>query len=261
MKGWPMTSWPELQAAFAGALLNPQGPMPIGVTDPDGTPCPRRFGVYRNNVTVGLAGALAESFPAVRRLVGEDFFRAMAVAYARAEPPRSPVMAVYGAGLPDFIGHFEPAESLPYLADVARIEQAWVEAYHAAEADPLDPSAFAGVAPDALPHLRLQLLPSTRIVRSAYAALSIWRCNTEGESVEPMDDVQASEDALILRPEAEVEVRALAPGGARFLRALLAGRTVVDAWGWALEEAADFDLGAHLAGLLDMGAIIGFEQG
>ena len=176
-----MTPWPELQGAFAGALLDPQRPMPPGVVDPEGIPCARRFGVYRNNVTVGLAGALAESFPAVRRLVGEDFFRAMAIAYARAEPPRSPIMAAYGAGFPDFIARFEPAQSLTYLADVARIEQAWVEAYHAADPEPFDPAAFASVAPDALPHLRLRMHPSMRVVRSAYAALSIWRLNTEAE--------------------------------------------------------------------------------
>lgn len=254
-----MTAWPELQGAIAGALLDPQRPMPSGVVDPDGVACARRFGVYRNNVTVGLAGALAESFPAVQRLVGEDFFRAMAIAYASAEPPRSPIMAAYGAGFPDFIARFEPAKSLTYLADVGRIEQAWVEAYHAADPEPFDPAAFAGVAPDALPHLRLRMHPSMRIVRSAYAALSIWRLNTEAESDEPLDDVDAPEDTLILRPQAEVEVRAIAPGGSLFLAALMAGRTVVEAWGEALPDAADFDLGAHLASLLEMGAIVGFD--
>lgn len=254
-----MTSWPELQEAFAGGLLNPERPVPAGVVDPEGRACARRYGVYRNNVTVGLAGALAESFPAVRRLVGEAFFRAMAIAYARAEPPRSPVMAAYGSGFADFVAGFEPASGLPYLPDVARIEQAWVEAYHAADADPIDPAAFAELPPEALPHLRLVLHPSLKIVRSPYAALSIWRSNIE-EGCEPsVEDAGLAEDVLILRPETEVEVREVAPGGAAFLQALAAGRTVVEAWGGALEETADFDLSAHLAGLLEMGAITGFE--
>lgn len=255
-----MTSWPELQGAFADALLDPQRPTPTGVVDPEGAPCARRFGVYRNNVTVGLSGALAETFPAVRRLVGDDFFRAMAIAYARAEPPRSPVMAVYGAGFADFVARFEPAMGLPYLADVARIEQAWVEAYHAADAAPLDPAAFIGLAPEALPHLRLRLHPSLRIVRSAHAALTIWRCNTEDAGTEPVEDAGRPEDALILRPDAEVEVRAMPPGGATFVHALAAGDTVVEALGAALQAAPDFDLAAHLAGLMEMGAITGFEQ-
>jgi hypothetical protein len=254
-----MTSWPDLQGAFAGALLDPQRPIPPGVVDPEGEPCGRRFGVYRNNVTIGLSGALAESFPAVRQLVGDEFFRAMAIAYARVEPPRSPIMALYGSGFPDFVARFEPAASLPYLADVARIEQAWVEAYHAADAKRLDPALLGTLQPQGLPHLRLRLHPSMRIVRSPYAALSIWRCNTEPDEADALHDVARPEDALILRPEAVVEVRALARGGAAFLAGLLLEMTVVEAWGEALDEAADFDLAAHLAGLMDMGAIVGFE--
>lgn len=254
-----MTSWPDLEGAFAGALLDPQRAIPAGVVDPEGAPCGRRFGVYRNNVTVGLSGALAESFPAVRQLVGDEFFRSMAISYARAEPPRSPIMTTYGSGFPDFVARFEPAASLPYLADVARIEQAWVEAYHAADAEPLDPAAFAALPPEALPHLRLRLHPSIRIVRSRYAALSIWRYNTEADGADALDDVAQAEDALILRPEAEVELRAMAPGGAVFLEALLSGNTVMEAWLEALGEEPDFDLAAHLAGLMDMGAIVGFE--
>jgi hypothetical protein len=254
-----MTPWSELQDAFADALLDPRRPIPGEAVDPDGAAYARRFGVYRNNVAMGISGALAESFPAVRRLVGEGFFRAMAIAYARAEPPRSPVMAAYGAGFPDFVARFAPARSLPYLADVARIEQAWVEAYHAADAVPLDPAAFMGVAPESLPHLRLRLHPSLRMVRSPHAALSIWRWNTEGGASEPLEDLDGPEDALVLRPDAEVEVRAVVPGGALFLQALAAGHTVVEAVGRALEAAADFDLAGHLAGLMEMGAITGFE--
>jgi hypothetical protein len=255
-----MTSWPELQGAFAQALLDPGRPIPEGVVDPQGALCARRFGVYRNNVMVGLSGALAESFPAVRRLVGEDFFRAMAITYARTAPPRSPVMAAYGAGFADFIARFEPAGGLPYLPDVARIEQAWFEAYHAADAAPVDPAAFAKIAPDALPHLRLHLHPSIRIVRSAYAALSIWRYNTEEASERSLEDVEVPEDALILRSVSEVEVRSIPRGGAVFLEALVDEDTVVDAWVKAMEDAADFDLTANLVGLMEMGAIVGFEQ-
>ena len=106
----------ERQGDFAAALLDPGRPMPIGLVGPDGEPSPKRFAVYRNNVVVGLMEALKDAFPAVHRIVGADFFRAMARAYARVEPPRSPIMLDYGAGFPDFVRQFEPAAVLPYLA-------------------------------------------------------------------------------------------------------------------------------------------------
>ena len=137
-----LPSLSEVQAGFAAALLDPAAPVPAGIVGPDRRPAPRRFAVYRNNVVSALANAVAGSFPAVKRIVGEDFFRAMARAYVLAEPPTSPVLLDYGITFPDFIARFAPAASLPYLPDVARIERRWREAYHAEDAEPLPPDAL-----------------------------------------------------------------------------------------------------------------------
>src|SRR3546814_18820662 len=92
----------------------------------------------------------------------------MARVFAAATPPSSPVLLHYGAEFPDFIASFPPAESLPYLADVARIERAATEAYHECEAIPLILSALADVPPDRAPMLRVRLHPSLRLVRPPY---------------------------------------------------------------------------------------------
>ena len=156
----------EVQAEFAAALLDPAAPVPDGIVGPGRRPAPRRFAVYRNNVTSALANAVAGSFPAVRRIVGEDFFRAMARDYVRAEPPTSPVLHDYGTTFPDFIARFAPAAPLPYLPDVARIERRWFEAYHAEEADPLPPAALSGLGEAELPGLTFTMHPSLRLVGS-----------------------------------------------------------------------------------------------
>ena len=52
---------------------------------------------------------------------------------------------LYGDGFPAFVASFPPAGAIPFLADVARLENAWVEAYHAAEAGALAIDALAGV--------------------------------------------------------------------------------------------------------------------
>src|SRR5260370_1040275 len=135
-------------------------PMRPGLVGPNVRPSSKRFAVYRNNVVAGLTETLKDAFPAVRRIVGADFFQAMARAYVVAEPPRTPILLDYGAGFPDFIRQFEPAASLPYLEVVARIERAWTEAYHAPEASPLDPAAFTAIGPSQLPEIRLLLHPS-----------------------------------------------------------------------------------------------------
>ncbi|MEO8668615.1 MAG: DNA-binding domain-containing protein [Bauldia sp.] len=245
----------EVQAAFAAALRNPAIGPPAGVVGPDAGPAPRRFAVYRNNVSVSLANALASAFPVVGRIVGAEFFQAMARTYVVAEPPRSPVLLDYGATFADFIASFAPAASLPYLADVARIERAWREAYHAADAVPLGPADFARIGEAEIPRLTLKLHPSARILRSPYPARTIWTMNAIDGVIEPVD-LSLAEDSLIGRPEAEVEVRAVPPGGADFIDALFAGAPLGQSAAAGLAAAREFDIAANLAGLIGAGLVI-----
>ena len=246
----------DRQRAFAAALLDPAASVPAGIVGPDGKPSARRFAVYRNNVAVGLIEALRTAFPATCRLVGTDFFTAMAREFALRSPPVSPVMHDYGAAFPDFISIFEPASSLPYLPDVAHIERAYVEAYHALEAKPVEPSEFAAIPAEQAGALRLLLHPSVRIVRSRFPALTIWRMNVGDGVPAPVDVAFGGEDALIVRPDAEVEVRAVPPGGAAFVAELADGRTLEQATLAAFEEAASFDLAGNLAALIGAGLFI-----
>jgi putative DNA-binding protein len=249
----------ERQHGFATALLDPALPMPDGLVGPDGEPGPKRFAVYRNNVVVGLTETLKDAFPAVHRIVGADFFRAMARAYVMVEPPHSPILIEYGAGFPDFIRRFEPAAVLPYLADVARIERAWTEAYHAPEAPPIDPSVFTAISSAQLPTLRLELHPSLRVVRSHFPALTIWQMNVADGVPAAVDFNAGGEDVLVARPMADVEVRSIPEGSLEFIRALADGRSVLVALEEALITSPRFDLSANLSDLMHAGALVGYD--
>lgn len=246
----------ERQTEFAAALLDPTLPAPPGLIGPDGEDSPRRFAVYRNNVSVALIDALRANFPATCRIVGEEFFRVMARAYALSEPPPSPVLLDYGASFPDFIARFEPVGSLPYLADVARIERAWTEAYHAPEAGSLNPAVLSNVPHDQADHLCFRVHPSVRIVRSRLPALTIWRMNVDDGVPAPVDLDSGGEDTLAVRPEADVEVRSIPPGGAEFIMALAEGQMLVEAAMAALRAARCFDLTANLTALLSAGVFV-----
>ena len=92
--------------AFAAALGEPSAPPPAATHGRLGAPDARRFAVYRNNVAVGLIGALEARYPVSRRIAGDDLFRAMARAFVRAHRPRSPVMIAYGEEFPEFMTEY-----------------------------------------------------------------------------------------------------------------------------------------------------------
>ena len=230
-------------SAFARALADPHAP-PAGDA--------RRFAVYRNNVAVGLIRNLEARFPVTRRLVGDDFFRGMAGAFVAREKPRTPVMIHYGAAFPAFVRGFAPAAELPYLPDVAALEDAWAQAFHAAEAEPLPATALAEVAPERLEGLRFAFHPAARLLEFATPAASLWAAHQgEGDPVAP--EVWAPEAALVTRPQADVQVLRLPEGGSAFAAALRDGATLGEAAAPLI--AAGGDPGAHLVGLIQAGAV------
>lgn len=203
-----MPHFAEIQTAFAAAVLDPAAPSPGAVLGDDPSQREKRFAVYRNNVVSGLVGQLAQSFPVVQRLVGDEFFRAMARAFVLAHPPRSPVLLSYGDGFPPFIADFPPASGLPYLADVAALEALRIRAYHAADARAVTSTEItarlrAGRFATLKPH------PAAHLLRSAFPVLAIWHANQPGS---PSSRVTArkGENVLIVRPGMTVQCHPVA---------------------------------------------------
>jgi hypothetical protein len=246
--------------AFSSALTDPDQETPRVVTGPNGKAAIKRYDVYRNNVTVSLIDALAAVYPAVQRITGVEFFRAMARFHVRATPPASPLLFEYGRDFPAFIERYEYARSMPWLADTARIERAWLDAYHASDAQPLSPAALASVPPERLADVVFTAHPATRIICSRFSAVTIFAANRNAASVGRIE-AATPEDALITRPDLDVVVRHLPPGGAVFLRYLISGRSLGEASASALEASPSFDIAAGIAGMIEAGAFIGVTPG
>ncbi|WLG52118.1 DUF2063 domain-containing protein [Pseudomonas sp. FP1742] len=240
------------QATFAAALLDPQQPCPEGLCSTNGADPASRFAVYRNNVQSSLINALADSYPVVVQLVGEEFFRAMAGSYVQSCPPQGPLIKDYGKDFAGFIDHFEPAACVPYLADVARLERLRVQAYHAADAQPLSHAQIATALadPQALSELTVGLHPSLNLLTSAFAVVRIWAAHQQDASLAGVD-LDHGQNALVLRNGLEVEVFTIDQGASTFIQSLRLGQPLSQ----ALETAPAFDLSQTLALLISHNAI------
>lgn len=243
------------QTSFAEALLDRTKPVPQGLRSWTGAEPRKRYGVYRNNVATGIARALATRFPATEKIVGGDFFTAMARDFVLNSPPVSPVLMQYGEDFPDFVAAFPPAASLPYLADVVRLENARVTAYHARDEAPVDPQALSRIAPDRMSGLLFSFHPAVTVLTSAYPIVTIWAMNSGIRELAAIERWTA-ESALVTRPELSVLTREINSGSAHFLRALQNRATLGEAFESTLAVAPDFNLGVNLADLLRSGAVI-----
>jgi hypothetical protein len=237
----------ELQEAFRDHLLGRDAsPALTAQVREDGIPVARRLAVYRNNVGHALMEALGAAYPVVRRLVGEDFFVAVARNYTRAHPPTRGTLIGYGEGFPDYLEKLPAAARLPYLADVARLERAWLAAYHASDATPLQAGDLTHLPPESLPALRLRLHPSARLLATRHPVREIWALNRQPGPVPAMRLGGGPEYSLIIRPRLTVGIRPLSAGEYTFLRALMDDATLTGAFEAALAVAPNLDLQTHL---------------
>lgn len=255
-----LTRHPSYAASFAMGLMDPTHDAPDGVMARAGKGVVRRYNVYRNNVIVSLIDTLATIYPAVQRITGAEFFRTMARFHVRAMPPTSPLLFEYGREFPDFIESYEYARDMPWLADTARIERAWLDAYHAAEAPVLEADALTTVDPAMLATLHFSPHPAVRVLRSKYPAVAIFTMNKAEGPVSPLCSNDA-EDALITRPDADVIVSRLPVGGAVFLMSLIQGATLGAAATAAFAESPSFDLAANLGGMMSAGVFSTIHDG
>ncbi len=248
----------DLQSRFAIALFDP------GSTGFDldirahGLRGASRLSVYRNNVIHSLTEALRVSYPVVERLVGAAFFDYAARSYVRDVPSRSGDLEDYGASFPAFLKRLPGAASLPYLHDVALLEWACQEVYHAAEAEPLDLDALASVPAERQGMLRLQLHPASRLLVSDHPVLRIWQVNQPGYRGEDTVDLDlGGVRLLVIRRGIETEIERLSAGEFAFLLALRDEWTLALACVAALAAEPGLDLAPVLSAHIARRTVVG----
>lgn len=204
----------ELQALVAAALLDPDrtGRMTAWVSEVD---C---LNIYRNTMRSSLTGALRLTYPATERVVGEAFFEGAAAAFVGAHPPRSAWLDQYGGDFATFLAGFEPARSLAYLPDLARLEWAVAAANGAVDGPRLDPALLTGDE-RLIPH------PSLRLVTLDWPVDQVWDAlqREDDAALSAIVMVSSPHALLIHRGIAGVMIRPLDPPERRFTEALLAG--------------------------------------
>ena len=249
------TELSRFQDGFVQALLAPHDEAPDDLRALVGQP---GFAVYRNTVLKGCIDALQANYPAVLRLVGEEWFRAAAALYVRARPPGDARLLLYGSGFADFLRDFPPAADLPYLRGVAMLDRFWTEAHVAADAVTPAPAALSGLPPEQLGELVLTPHPAARWAWfDDQPIYTLWKRNrgAEAQSAGSGDElVWTGEGALLTRPGSAVAWTEIDAAGCAFLDACATRRPLADAAGAALARQPGADLAQLIAKLLDAGA-------
>jgi len=234
----------EMQAAMRRGLLD-GGDQAVAALLAEALLPADRLSIHRNTSRATLTKALRLNFPAVERLVGEDFFAAAADEFITREPPRTAWLDLYGEGFPAFLEGFAPAATLAYLADTARLERAVGRTLRAPDLEPLKIARLGSF--DASQQARVCFVPhpSVSLLASPYPIDAIWRAvlARDAAALAAIDLASGPVRLLIERAQHDVEVTRLDEARWTFAEALFSGSSLSA----ALEAAGDPDGVSFLA--------------
>lgn len=234
---------PDWEAHLIGALTNPASHEEA-----------RGIAIYRNARLAILRNALAGAYPVCRALVGEDCFDALVRDTLDVQASTSPNLHRYGNALPDVIAQSPLAHSVPYLADVARLEWCVHWAHYAPDAHV--EAANADLLAQPADTLRAGLVEGAQWVVSPWPVVSIWRAHQPDATVALNEiDLGVGEAAAIAVRGHRVAVLDLDAPTATFLAACDATPSLQAALETTLAEQPNFDLTACLSGLYRSGLL------
>jgi hypothetical protein len=229
-----MSTLHSIQAQFRAASHRGASPALAAIVVGGGIAPARRLRIHHNHLRTRLTEALAATFPTVEKLVGSDFFAALARDFIAVEPPKAPCLFEYGAELPAFIAAHRACRALPYLADVARFDWLVNVAYHAPDTPPLAPERLVALAPERYDEVALAPHPATGLLVSPYPLLAIWHVARADDDAPEVDLDAGGVRLVVHRAGLDVAWRSLSAAEHAFLAALISGRPLGQAWNAAV---------------------------
>ena len=219
-----------------------------------------RFEIYHASLLANLTHALADTYSVIEKLVGRPFFEAAAQLYLRRHPSRHGDIHAFGGDFASFLEQFEPAQSLPYLPDVARLEWLTHQAFHAADGGALEIGALASLPQDQLDSVHLNMHPSLQLMQSDFPVHRIWQVNQENVSAVSIDLDEGGVNLAIFRDGMDIALMPLARADYDFL-AGLREKSLANASDLTLLRHTDFDPGQALHLVFSQGLVVSLLVG
>ncbi len=213
-----------------------------------------RFNIYRNNVFVSLTEAIASSFPACFALVGESFFNALARAYIDKTMPQSPLIYLYGEHFPNFLENFPPAQKIPYLADLAKLEWEFLKSTNAKDAAPIIIDKLQTLAPDHMQTCCFTMHPTLFIGQSQWQISNLW-IKIRHDPTRSIEKMEQAQFYLIIRPHLQTQIHIISKAMHSFIDKLSKNINFAKAAEETIEAYPDFNLGENLANLFSLGCV------
>ena len=185
-----------------------------------------RVDIYANMYFYRLLDVLKEDFPATLAILGADRFHNLVTGFLIEYPPAHFSISYAGEHLADFIRAHPLCGEFPFLPDLARMERALIEVFHAPDAVPLDAQAMREIPAEQWPSMRLRLHPARQILALEWEIAPILKAVEQGDAPTPPGRDNLA--MLIWRNRNSVFYRAIDEAERAAIDALASGTTFAE---------------------------------
>jgi len=213
----------QLQRAFQAHVLSGSNAIGAHVAPARGAETAMRLAVYAEGYDARLVEALAVTYPALERALGQERFADCVRALVHRRPSRFFSVRRYGRELAELLEGELPGARGRGAAELARFEWALAEAFDAADARPLAAQDLEHIDPSRWAGLRFELVPGSQTLSLATNAVCWWQAAAHDRAPPARWRAGRSSMWLIWRRELAVYFRRLAQEEARALAALRSG--------------------------------------
>ena len=234
-----MLSLKQIQEAFTEHVMARNDVITGYVAGTNNVPSEKRLDIYRNAYRERLIETLANDYEILTKLLGEETFRRLCIAYIDKNPSSHYSLRWFGYGLPSFLDYSPDKGSHDWEAEMAQLEWLFIDAFDSANTSTVSEQDAAAIPPDQWPTLSVTFHPSVRVVRLWWNTLDLWQAAKNDEQPPAPVRLAQYSHCLLWRNNLITQFRSLDNFEAVALSAAADGATFSEICGALAEELHD----------------------
>ena len=178
----------ELQKQFVASLIDADKAVLNSICSKGDLKPAERIDIYRTNVRTLHVSVLMNVFPVCEKILGENYFKQIAIKYVKENPSYSYDLNHYGDRFPHYlqqlIGQRLELAEYQYLGDLAQLEWQIQEVYFSADKVKLNMPILQKKSAEKAGEMVFTLQSCVSILDSNYPIAELWYMHQSDESIQ-----------------------------------------------------------------------------
>lgn len=238
----------QLQRQMLQWLLHEDGAIKPYIAESQQDDTQERLQIYSNAYRFRLIDALADTFPAVHTLMGDELFYQTALAYIDTYPSHHFSLRYFGDQLSHFLHGYDP--QTPIYAEMAEFEWALRHSFDSANIRPITLQDLQAIAPEQWEQVYFKFHPSVQCLMLGWNTCQLWEAIDGGSEPIPLERQDYPQAWLVWRKELLTYYRSLDVDEAWAIERALQGEVFAELCAGLCEWVDELHAPARMAGFV-----------